>query len=270
MRTRSFQTLPSRRRPAQLLAAMAVLGCTAAMEVTTQTPVVKTLECMRANAPKELSISELHIEAEGPGVTTRTLTGSFYSRRDGRGSLRAMLSITAPSDLAGMRYLLVEEDTQDALYLYLPAMAKVRRVSGVGTDSEIAGTTLNYADLRLISQALSASSVTLDKPTTIAGRPAQQLRFVPAIADSPYRRVIAAVDAQSCAILRADFQDADRTVKQYLVDPAGLIRSGSCTYASRATFSDAVRGTRVQLSLRGVDTASRLSARLFDPKSFYK
>jgi hypothetical protein len=240
------------------------------MEVSTQTPVVKTLECMRANAPRTLSISELHIEAEGPGVTTRSLTGSFYSLRDEHGGLRAMLSITGPSDLAGIRYLLVEEQPEDALYLYLPALGKARRVSGMGTDSEIAGTALNYADLRLISQALNVSSVTLDKPATVAGRQAQQLRFVPAIADSPYRRVVVAVDAQSCAILRADFQDADRTVKQYVVDPAGMIRSGSYAYASRATFSDAVRGTRAQLSLRGVDTSPRLSARLFDPKNFYK
>ncbi|TDU28466.1 outer membrane lipoprotein-sorting protein [Panacagrimonas perspica] len=251
------------------LAAVAVLTCTAAMEVTTQTPIVKTLECMRANTPRQLSVSELHIEAEGAGVTNRTLTGAFYSRRDERG-LRAALHITAPADLAGMRYLLVEDDAQDALYLYLPALGKVRRLSGVGPESEIAGTTLNYADLRLISQALAASSITMDAPATVAGRPAHQLRFVPAVADSPYRRVIAAVDKESCAILRADFQNADRTVKQYEVDPASLIRAGAYTYASRATVVDSVRGTRAELSLRGVNTSPKLASRLFDPKTFQK
>jgi len=267
----------ARRRPlmartrwsASALAAVALLACTAAMEVSTQTPIVKTLECMRANAPKQLSVSELHIEAEGAGVTNRSLTGAFYSRRDERG-LRAALHITAPADLAGMRYLLAEDDAQDALYLYLPALGKVRRLSGAGPEAEIAGTTLSYADLRLISQALSASSITMDPPATVAGRPAHQLRFVPAVADSPYRRVIASVDKETCAILRADFQNAERTIKQYEIDPASLIRAGAYTYASRATLIDSLRGTRAQLSLRGVNTSPKLSSRLFDPKNFQK
>lgn len=239
------------------------------MEVSTQTSVVKVLECMRANAPQVLSISELRIEAQGAGVTTRSLTAAFYSRRDERG-LRAMLQVTAPSDLAGLRYLLVEDQPDDALYLYLPALGKTRRVSGAGPEAEIAGTTLNYADLRLISQAIAGSSITMDKPITIAGRTANPLRFVPAIVDSPYRRIIASVDSQSCAILRAEFQDADRAVKIYEADPASLIRSGSFTYASRSRFEDLKRGSSAQLSLRGVNTAPRLSSKLFDPKSFHK
>ena len=112
-----------------VFALVALVAGTGAMEVTTQSKVVKTLECMRANAPKQLSIGDLRIEAQGSGVSTKFLSGRFYSRRDERG-LRAMLHVTAPGDLAGVRYLLVEDEQQDALYLYLPSLGKVRRVSG--------------------------------------------------------------------------------------------------------------------------------------------
>ena len=198
------------------------------------------------------------------------LISAYHEADEPGGGLRATLQVTAPSDLAGMRSLLVEDQPDDALYLYLPALGKTRRVSGASPEAEIAGTTLNYADLRLISQAIAGSSITLDKPTTVGGRAANPLRFVPAIVDSPYRRVIAAVDAQSCAVLRAEFQDADRTVKTYEVDGASLIRSGDYTYASRARFEDFKRGSSAQLSLRGVNTSPRLPAKLFDPKSFHK
>lgn len=239
------------------------------MEVSTETPVVKVLECMRANTPKQLLVSDLRIDAQGNGVSTRHLSGRFYSRRDERG-LRAMLHVTAPLDLAGMRYLLVEQQPEDALYLYLPALGKVRRVSGAGPEAEIAGTTLNYADLRIISQALSASSITREGVASVSGRPAHLLRFVPAIADSPYRRVLTTVDSQTCAILRAEFQNGHGTVKQYLADPASLMKSGAHTYASRSTIEDRVRGTTAQLSLGGVNSAPKLPSRLFDPKSFFK
>lgn len=252
-----------------VIAFTALLAGTGAMEVTTQSKVVKTLECMRANAPKQLSISDLRVEAQGSGVSTKFLSGRFYSRRDKRG-LRAMLHITAPTDLAGVRYLLVEDEQQDALYLYLPSLGKVRRVSGAGPEAEIAGTTLDFGDLRLVSQALRAASITLDSPATVAGRPAQQLRFVPTIADSPYRRVITAVDDQTCAILRADFQGADKTLKRYEIEPASLQKSGATTYASRAKIEDLVRGTRAQISLGGVSTSTQVPSGLLDPKSFHK
>lgn len=257
------------RAGARVLLIAAALACTGAMEVSTQTPVVKTLECLRKNAPQQLRVGDLRIEAQGEGVTTRYLSGRFVSRRD-QGKLRAMLHVTAPADIAGTRYLLVEEDSQDALYLYLPALGKVRRVSGAGSDAEIAGTTLNYADLRLISQALSGAAITLEKPGEFQGRPADVLRFTPAVADSPYRRVLATVDRESCVVLRADFQNAERTLKQYRVDPASLQRSGAYRYASRVTVEDLARRSSAQISLGDVRTDAKLSTRSFDPKSFFK
>lgn len=254
---------------ARALLIAAALASTGAMEVSTQTPVVKVLECLKKNAPQQLRIGDLRVEAQGEGVTTRYLSGRFVSRRE-QGKLRAMLRVTAPADLAGTRYLLVEEASQDALYVYLPALGKVRRVSGAGPDAEIAGTTLNYADLRLISQALSGAAITLEKPAEFSGRPADVLRFTPAVADSPYRRVLATVDRESCVVLRAEFQNAQATLKHYSVDPASLQRSGKYRYASRAKVEDLARRSTVQISLGDVRTDAKLPARSFDPKSFYK
>ena len=169
-----------------------------------------------------------------------------------------------------MRYLLVEDEQQDALYLYLPSLGKVRRVSGAGPEAEIAGTSLDFGDLRLLSQALRAASVTLDSPATIADRAAQQLRFVPAIADSPYRRIVTAVDDKTCAILRADFQGADKTLKRYEVDPASLQQSGATWFASRARIEDLLRGTSAQISIGGISTSTQVPSVLLDPKSFHK
>lgn len=249
----------------------AAVACPAAMEISAAAPVAQVLECVGANAPRELSVYDLRIEARGAGIFTPFLAGRFYSRRDERG-LRALLHITAPADLAGSRYLRVEDGDDDALYLYLPALDKVRRVSGIGAESEIAGTTLDYAALRLLGQALRVASITLDRPSavTVLGREAQALRFVPAVADSPYRRVLVAVDRKTCVILRADFQDAAGSVKLYEVEPDSLRRSGAHTYASRVSIEDRARGSRVRISLGDVTTSPKLPARRFDPKRFHR
>lgn len=251
-----------------LIVVLGLLG-TAAMEVTTQTPVVQVVECVRDNAPPHLTIGDLRIEARGEQVTTPQLSARFYSHRD-RDGLRAMLHITAPSDLAGMRYLLVEQSGDDALHLYLPALGKVRRVNSAGPDGRIAGTTLDVSDLRLISQLLGASSISRDRATRWHDRAAQVLRFSPTVADSPYRRVLATVDEQTCVVVRAEFQDAQDTVKTYQVEPASLRQAGRYWYASRGRMHDHRLGSHIDLSLGAVRVDRKPPSRSFDPAHFHK
>ena len=78
------------------------------------------------------------------------------------------------------------------------------------------------------------------------------------------------MDRERCVILRADFQDAQRSVKLYQVDPASLMQSGAYRYASLATLEDRVNGSSVKLALRGVRVDDKLSSRYFDPRNFYK
>lgn len=254
----------------RMLTVLLALACLAAMEVTTQTPVVKTIECVRNNAPTQLMVGDLRIEAQGERVTTPRLSGRFYSQRNARG-LRAMLHVTAPADLAGIRYLLSEETAEDALYLYLPALGKVRRVNGAGPEGEIAGTTLSYADLRLVSQLLRAASISQDRATQWNQRPANVLRFAPTVADSPYRRVLATVDRQTCAVVQAEFQnDAGTAMKTFQADPASLRQAGRHWYASRTTVTDAHSGSKVTLSMGQVQVDRKPPTRAFDPAHFYK
>ncbi|MGQ0622490.1 MAG: outer membrane lipoprotein-sorting protein [Panacagrimonas sp.] len=255
--------------PCLFALALVALNGTAAMEVTTEMPLVQRLKCMKANAPQRISVSDLRLEVEGPDVATRHLTGRLFSQRDEHG-LKVMLHIVAPTDLAGVRYLLIEDQPDDALYLYLPSLGKVRRLSGAGAESELAGTTLSYQDLRVMIQAVRGASISLSGQGEIAGRKTDILRFVPAVADSPFRRVIGSMDRESCLLLRAEFQDSAGTVKTWDIDPASLQRSGTRWYATSARMEDLKRRTRARLSLGGVRIDIKAPARLFDPRSFYK
>lgn len=253
----------------RILVVAAALGCAGAMEVSTQMPVVQRLQCMKANSPERVVVGDLRLDVEGPEVITRHLTARLYSQRNERG-LRVMLHILAPSDLAGVRYLLIEAQPDDALYLYLPSVGKVRRVSAAGSESEFAGTTLNYHDLRVMLQAVRGASVTLLEEGQIAGRKVDVLRFIPAVADSPFRRVLGSVDRETCVMLQAEFQNAEGTVKTWSVDPASLRRSGQRWYVTSARMEDRVRGTRASATLGDVRIDGKIPARVFDPRNFHK
>lgn len=252
------------------LAVIAALASLGAMEVNTATPVVRVLECLRANQPQNLSIRDLEIQASGPDVRTPRLGARVFVRRD-KQRLQALLQVTAPADLAGTRYLLLERDPEDELYLYVPAIGKVRRISGYGADADIGGTGLNPTDLRVMLQATRGASINLAAPQALAGRMTDTLRLVPAVIDSPFRRVIASVDRETCAVLQVDFHAPQgSTAKLYRADPASLTRSGTHWYASVAQIDDRTRGNQARIALRGVRTDEKISSRRFDPRSFHK
>jgi hypothetical protein len=251
-----------------VLALTACPGARGDMSVSTVTPVVRVLQCMQANAPPMLSIGELRIAAEGRDVTTRNLTARLWVSQDQ--GVRAQLKVSMPRELAGSRYLLLDRDPEDELYLYLPAVGKPRRVTGVGTDSEIAGTSVNLSDLRTVAQAIKSASVSLSGATTLQGRNADILRFVPSVADSPWRRVLVTVDRTTCATVRVEFQDAGGTARTYDADLAQLRQAGRWWYAQRGVIKDLRRGTTAALELLDVSTGEAPRGALFDPKRFYQ
>src|SRR3546814_2887707 len=84
------------------------------------------MACMRANIPKTLTVKDVQLDASDANGRTRTMKGKLYATRDDD-KLRAVIRISAPGDLAGASYLLRERDNGDEMYVYIPALSKVRR-----------------------------------------------------------------------------------------------------------------------------------------------
>ncbi|MDD7201815.1 MAG: outer membrane lipoprotein-sorting protein [Sphaerochaetaceae bacterium] len=63
---------------------------------------------------------------------------------------KSVLVFSQPKDVAGVAYLMFEWDGQgrdDDCWLYLPAMKKVRRISGSGKEEDFMGTDFTYDDM---------------------------------------------------------------------------------------------------------------------------
>ena len=61
---------------------------------------------------------------------------------------RTLVRFHAPADVAGTGFLVLENaDRDDDQYLYLPALGKVKRITGSQRNQRFMGTDLTYADL---------------------------------------------------------------------------------------------------------------------------
>ncbi|MGH8446390.1 MAG: outer membrane lipoprotein-sorting protein [Solimonas sp.] len=253
------------------LAAMPVLaaGETGAAPGGSAATADGVLACMRANIPQTLTIKDIQITASDRNGSTRNLQGRLYASRD-KDKLRAMVRISSPSDLAGAAYLLRERDGGDEMYTYLPALAKVRRVSGAAVDGSLWGTDLSYSDIKQIGNAFDGANAVLEKDEVASGRPARVLAIKPTSAESARFSLLRTwVDVQTCVALRVDFVDGSEVRKRLTVDPKDLQQSGTYWYATQALMSDLKEGSQTRLKVLGIAPNKELADRIFNPGTFY-
>ena len=239
----------------------AIAGAPALDEVT---------RCMRANIPQTVRIQTVEITAWDRGGGERTLKGKLYGTRE-NDRARVMMRIEGPQDLAGASYLVREGTKSDEMYLYLPAIQKVRRITGQALDGQLWGTDLSYNDVKQLQNAFTGAAVTLEpQAPPYEQREVHALSFVPRPEDgSRYRTIRTLVDKQTCVALKVEFSEPAGLRKVLAVKPADLKQSGAHWYTSVAEVRDIKNGTRTQLKVTGVSAGDKLAARYFSPQSFY-
>ncbi len=68
---------------------------------------------------------------------------------------RSLMQFTEPADISGTAFLLLDDQTnnQEDMYLYLPALGSVRKISGSQKNGNFVGSDLTYNDLSIFSGA---------------------------------------------------------------------------------------------------------------------
>jgi len=226
--------------------------------------------CMRANIPPSVRIQTIEVTAWDRVGGERTLKGKLFGTRE-KERVRVMMRIEGPNDLKGAAYLVREGEKSDEMYLYLPAVQKVRRITGGQLDGQLWGTDLSYNDLKQLQNAFSGSQVTLEpQPEPYEGRAVHALSFTPRVEDgSRYRTVRTLVDKTTCVALKVEFTEPAGIRKVMTVKPSDLKQDDSHWYASKAEVRDVKNGTRTRVAVTGVSTGDKLAGRYFSPQSFY-
>ena len=226
--------------------------------------------CIRANIPQSVRIQALTITSWDRVGGQRTMKGKLYATRE-NDRARVMMRIEAPSDLAGAALLLREGDKADETYLYLPAVQKVRRITGGQMDNPLWGTDLSYNDIKQMQSAFSGADVTLETDVPpYENRAVHALSFQPKAEEgSRYRNVRTLVDRKTCVAVKVELSEPAGLRKVLTVQPADLRQADNRWYASKAEVRDVKNGTRTQFVVTGVQAADKLAGRYFSPQSFH-
>jgi hypothetical protein len=248
-----------------------------ALPAQAEEAVEKVLACMQANILPGTQIQVLEFTTTDIAGGSRTLKGKLFTTReklpDADGLLRATLQIGAPEHLAGAAYLLrqTEDKRFDSMYVYLPSVRRVRRISTEFADGSLLGTNFSYYEFKQISNAFFGLPPKLEGVEELDGRDAHRLSFN-ARPDDPaaiYSQMRVWVDRKSCVPLKAEFYKGEALRKRFSALPRALRKAGDHWYLTDMEMHDLIDDTRTTLRIHDVVSVKELPSRIFEPNTFY-
>jgi hypothetical protein len=240
-----------------------------------QEPAQKIMDCMRANVPQQLTIGMLELTVYDRTGGSRQMRGRMFTRKEqgaNGGLMTASLRIDGPPEFKGAAYLVRETDDylRDGMFVYLPGVKRVRRVTGTFADASLMGTNFSYFDFKQLQNAFGDLQAKIEPVEHIHGRPTHVLSFtaLPG-AETRYTSVKAWIDQQACVAVRGEFYEGKRLVKELSSLAGSLKQSGSTWYVSEVEMRDPVAGTRTVLRMGSLDAQRAPANRYFDPTAFF-
>lgn len=233
-------------------------------------------ECMRSRVPDSLQLQQIALDRHLRDGGHRMLRGRLYFQREETpppGMLQVMLRIDAPPAFEGASYLVRETSmaSSDGMYIYLPAIQRVRRVIGELGDSPLFDTDFSYREFRMLIGLISESGLRLEGPETLDGRPTSVMAVTPPDdVNTRYTLMRFWIDHASCRPLRGEFFEGKTLRKRYSASAESLRgATDGGQYLSLGTMEDLAQGSRTELRVLKLEFDVPLPPQLFDPESFF-
>ena len=107
--------------------------------------------CMSANVPATVRAQPVELISTDRSGGTRTLSGRIFASQEEdttRRRVRAVLQVDDPKDLAGAAFLVRETGvaSRDGIFLYLPSVGSVRRITGASATNSLLGTDVSFQE----------------------------------------------------------------------------------------------------------------------------
>lgn len=260
----------------RILAGLLLLGCTAPA-LAADAAAQDVINCMRDNVPTSISMAQVTLTTTSHNGDSSTLSGNVYATQvkaeDGNTSLRAMLRLYQPKALAGAAFLVRETHNylRDGMFVYLPSVNRVRRVTGSFADGALLGTNISYFDFKQMKNAFGDMHARLLQPDSFNGRGAYVLMFtpLPGVA-TDYTGVKVWVDKESCLAVKADFMQGQKLIKRLSSPKDAIQQAGDYWYLSTIKMSVPAKGSHTVMKVGDVVNDAKLSELYFSPHSFYK
>lgn len=229
----------------------------------------KLSDCVRANLPSESSVQTVEFRSRDRVGNGRTIRATVNWKRFDDGRSRVMLRVHEPEDLNGAGLLAIEKESRADMFVYLPDLKKVKRVTSQMMSGSLFGSDFTYEDFMQL-QGIQAEGRTEEiEDSTLEGVPVKVVAHYPAPdSGSTYERVVSYWDMASCVPIKSEMWEVgDRLRKVLTIDRETLHRSNGAVVPTQLVMRDLRDETSTQLLIEDIQINVEIPRKLFSTSS---
>ncbi len=224
-------------------------------------------DCMKANQPRLSAEQEVSFRVVDRLGSARVSNAKIYWQK-AKDRTNALVRFTAPSDLRNSALLMIEKEKRSDMFMFLPELRKVRRISQRTVSGSMFGTDFSYEDFERF-QGLAEDGDTKRLPdSTVEGRAAFVLEGRPARGEeSAYERVVSYVDRERCVPLRTELYETGDRLRKVMVAPSEKVERQDSVWVPRLVLvRDVLDETQTELTVEKIELDKKLPRKLFSER----
>jgi len=222
--------------------------------------------CMQKNAPTTALVQTVALVSTDRAGGERKYEAKLMAKRLESGLGRVLVRVEAPADVRGTAFLVIQnEGSRSDMYVYLPELKKVRRITSRTLQGKFLGSDFAYEDLERLLSASRQSDARLGADAEKEGRKVWTIEATPtADAGSAYTRITSSVDQETCVPLEiAFYEKGEAPAKVLSVDPARVTQEGAVHVPRLVHMRDVEGGTESRLETLAVELDPELKDVIF-------
>lgn len=238
-----------------------------AVNVDTGKDVDEITECVKANQPQlsaEQSVTMRTVDRTG---SARVSSATIYWQKFGESS-KALIRFSAPEDLRGSALLMLQKGERADMFMYLPELQKVRRVTKRSVSGSMFGTDFSYEDFERF-QGLAVDAETRRLPDgEVEGRKVFVLEGRPSRGEeSAYERIVSFVDQEHCIPIHTELYEKGERLRKVMVMPSEKITKEAESWVPQLVLvKDLVNETQTELLVDEIELEKKLPRKLFSER----
>jgi hypothetical protein len=226
----------------------------------------EVLACTQKNAPKTALVQTVELVIVDRAGGERKHEAKLMAKRFESGLGRVLVRVEEPADVRGTAFLLIQVDQgRSDMYLYLPELKKVRRITSRTLRGKFLGSDFAYEDLERLLASSRQADVTLAPDAEKDGRKVWTVEATPRPdAGSAYTRIVSSIDQETCVPLEIAFYAKGEAPSKVLsVDPARITKEGDIHVPRLVRMRDVDAGTESRLVTHAIEVDPELKDVLF-------
>jgi hypothetical protein len=221
--------------------------------------------CLEKNMPETTSVQAIELRARDRSGYEQVLQANVYWKRYPDERNRVLMHFSEPADIRGARFLVIRNEPQNDMYIYMPGLFKVRKITSKRISSSILGTDFSYEDYERLHGILTDLQAEQFPDDVLDGRPVYVVNSYPDD-NSGYEKIATYIDIETCVALKTELFERNHQLRKTLtIDPAAIKPVGAIQIPRELVMRDLRDKTETRMLIQEIHTGVELEDELFDP-----